>query len=45
MQIDHVLIGGGTRPNSARVLDLPGSDHRAVLARITLPFARAGGSS
>jgi endonuclease/exonuclease/phosphatase (EEP) superfamily protein YafD len=45
MQIDHVLIGGGIRPNSARVLDLPGSDHRAVLARITLPFARAGGSS
>jgi endonuclease/exonuclease/phosphatase (EEP) superfamily protein YafD len=42
-QIDHVLVGGGITPNSARVLDLPGSDHRAVLARVTLPVEPAPG--
>jgi endonuclease/exonuclease/phosphatase family metal-dependent hydrolase len=43
VQIDHVLVGGGITPNSARVLDLPGSDHRAVLARVTLPVEPAPG--
>lgn len=33
-RIDHVLAGGGIAVRSARVLDLPGSDHRAVLARL-----------
>jgi endonuclease/exonuclease/phosphatase (EEP) superfamily protein YafD len=45
VQIDHVLVGGGITPSSARVLDLPGSDHRAVLARIALPDPRAPGGS
>lgn len=34
-QIDHVLAGGGPRPVSLQILDLPGSDHRALLARLT----------
>ncbi|GAA4779317.1 hypothetical protein GCM10023200_10540 [Actinomycetospora chlora] len=33
-RIDHVLGGGGLAVRSTRVLDLPGSDHRAVLARL-----------
>jgi len=37
VQIDHVFISGGLRPASAEVLDLPGSDHRALLTRIVLP--------
>ena len=45
VQIDHVLVGGGITPSSARVLDLPGSDHRAVLARVTLPDEPAPGTS
>ena len=41
-QIDHVLTrtapdGSGPRPRSLDVLDLPGSDHRALLVRLTLP--------
>jgi endonuclease/exonuclease/phosphatase (EEP) superfamily protein YafD len=36
-QIDHVLVGGGVTPGGAQVLDLPGSDHRAILVRVTLP--------
>ncbi|GLZ47699.1 hypothetical protein Acsp06_38840 [Actinomycetospora sp. NBRC 106375] len=31
-RIDHVLAGGGIAVHRTRVLDLPGSDHRAVLA-------------
>jgi endonuclease/exonuclease/phosphatase (EEP) superfamily protein YafD len=45
VQIDHVLVGGGITPSSARVLDLPGSDHRAVLASVTLPDEPAPGTS
>jgi endonuclease/exonuclease/phosphatase (EEP) superfamily protein YafD len=47
VQIDHVLVGGGIAPGDARVLDLPGSDHRAILVRVTLPGAatRAPGAS
>ncbi|MEJ2865708.1 endonuclease/exonuclease/phosphatase family protein [Actinomycetospora flava] len=33
-RIDHVLAGGGIAVRSTRVLDLPGSDHRAVLATL-----------
>jgi endonuclease/exonuclease/phosphatase (EEP) superfamily protein YafD len=36
-QIDHVLGGGGAVPTSLRVLDLPGSDHRALLATVSVP--------
>jgi endonuclease/exonuclease/phosphatase (EEP) superfamily protein YafD len=31
VQIDHVFTAGGLRPKSLRVLDIPGSDHRALL--------------
>ncbi|WP_133827457.1 endonuclease/exonuclease/phosphatase family protein [Actinomycetospora succinea] len=33
-RIDHVLAGGGIAVRSTRVIDLPGSDHRAVLAHL-----------
>jgi len=33
-RIDHVLAGGGIAVRATRVLDLPGSDHRAVLAHL-----------
>jgi endonuclease/exonuclease/phosphatase (EEP) superfamily protein YafD len=33
-QIDHVLTGGGPQPVALQILDLPGSDHRALLARL-----------
>jgi endonuclease/exonuclease/phosphatase (EEP) superfamily protein YafD len=33
-RIDHVLAGGGIAVQATRVLDLPGSDHRAVLAHL-----------
>lgn len=36
-QIDHVLVRGGVAPESVSVRDIPGSDHRAVLARLLLP--------
>jgi endonuclease/exonuclease/phosphatase (EEP) superfamily protein YafD len=36
VQIDHVLVGGGVRPAAAQISDLPGSDHRALLARVVL---------
>jgi endonuclease/exonuclease/phosphatase (EEP) superfamily protein YafD len=36
VQIDHVLAGGGPQPTALRILDLPGSDHRALLARVRL---------
>ena len=36
VQIDHVLTGGGPRALGMTVLDLPSSDHRAVLARVQL---------
>lgn len=35
-QIDHVLTGGGPAPVGLRILDLPGSDHRALLARVRM---------
>lgn len=36
-QIDHVLARGGPVARDVRVLDLPGSDHRALLVRMALP--------
>jgi len=38
-QIDHVLTVGGPAPRSVEILDLPGSDHRALLTRLVLPGA------
>lgn len=37
LQLDHVLVSRGTGARSARVVDLPGSDHRAVVARVVVP--------
>ena len=37
IQIDHVLVGGGLGVADAEVLDVPGTDHRAVLARLVAP--------
>jgi endonuclease/exonuclease/phosphatase (EEP) superfamily protein YafD len=37
VQIDHVLTTGGVGVQDAEVLDVPGTDHRAVLARLSLP--------
>ena len=37
VQIDHVFTSGGPVAASVQVLDLPGSDHRALLTRIVLP--------
>jgi endonuclease/exonuclease/phosphatase (EEP) superfamily protein YafD len=36
-QIDHVLVTGGIVPETFSVVDVPGSDHRAVLSRLRLP--------
>jgi endonuclease/exonuclease/phosphatase (EEP) superfamily protein YafD len=37
IQIDHVLVPEDAVTTRFEVLDLPGSDHRAVLARVRLP--------
>ncbi|OZM80245.1 endonuclease/exonuclease/phosphatase family protein [Pseudonocardia sp. MH-G8] len=39
IQIDHVLVPAGAVTTRFDVLDLAGSDHRAVLARVRLPAA------
>jgi endonuclease/exonuclease/phosphatase (EEP) superfamily protein YafD len=40
VQIDHILISGALRASTLRILDIPNSDHRALLARImVLPTA------
>jgi endonuclease/exonuclease/phosphatase (EEP) superfamily protein YafD len=39
IHIDHVLVPAGTRVTDCAVIDLPGSDHRGVLARFQLPAA------
>jgi len=36
VQIDHVLGTSGLLPRDVQVLDLPGSDHRALRARMTV---------
>lgn len=35
-QIDHVLMTGGPQAREVTVIDVPGSDHRALLTRLTL---------
>jgi endonuclease/exonuclease/phosphatase (EEP) superfamily protein YafD len=35
-QIDHVLLSAGFSARTARFLDLPGTDHRALLVDVTL---------
>lgn len=37
VQIDHVFTTGGLRPASLQILDMPGSDHRALLTRVVMP--------
>jgi endonuclease/exonuclease/phosphatase (EEP) superfamily protein YafD len=37
IQIDHILVPSGTTTSRFEVLDVSGSDHRAVLARVRLP--------
>ncbi len=39
IQIDHVLVPDGTVTSRFDVLDLPGTDHRAVLTTVHLPPA------
>ncbi|MFC9266489.1 endonuclease/exonuclease/phosphatase family protein [Streptomyces zhihengii] len=39
-QIDHVLVGEAFSVRSARFLDLPGTDHRALLVSLELHAAR-----
>ncbi|HYH32768.1 MAG TPA: endonuclease/exonuclease/phosphatase family protein [Pseudonocardia sp.] len=39
IQIDHVLVPADAATTRFEVLDLAGSDHRAVLARVRLPAA------
>lgn len=36
-QIDHVLVTDGIATQSFDVIDIPGSDHRAVLTRLVVP--------
>ena len=37
LTIDHVLVGGGIRVRAVHVHEIPGSDHRAVVAELVLP--------
>lgn len=37
IEIDHILTDGGLIPQSMHALRIPGSDHRALVARLTLP--------
>ncbi|GAA4705504.1 hypothetical protein GCM10023215_51840 [Pseudonocardia yuanmonensis] len=39
IRIDHVLVPRGARTTRYEVVDLPGSDHRAVLVALQLPGA------
>jgi endonuclease/exonuclease/phosphatase family metal-dependent hydrolase len=41
--IDHVLADERVRVASARIVSIPGSDHRGVLAELVLPEADRGG--
>jgi endonuclease/exonuclease/phosphatase (EEP) superfamily protein YafD len=34
IQIDHVFTAGGIQPANVQVLDIPGSDHRALLTQV-----------
>jgi endonuclease/exonuclease/phosphatase family metal-dependent hydrolase len=42
LRIDHVLVCG-VAVTAVRVVDLPGSDHSAVVADVTLPDGAGGG--
>jgi endonuclease/exonuclease/phosphatase family metal-dependent hydrolase len=42
LRIDHVLVCGVT-VSAVRVVDLPGSDHSALVADLTLPDGAGGG--
>ncbi|MDT7580778.1 MAG: hypothetical protein QOK35_2042 [Pseudonocardiales bacterium] len=44
IQIDHVLVPDEAETLAFAVHDLPGTDHRAVVARLRLPVAQAGPS-
>nr|WP_232339256.1 MULTISPECIES: endonuclease/exonuclease/phosphatase family protein [Bifidobacterium] len=37
IEIDHILTDGDLVPQSMHALRIPGSDHRALVARLTLP--------
>jgi endonuclease/exonuclease/phosphatase (EEP) superfamily protein YafD len=43
VEIDHVLADRRVRVASARIVTIPGSDHRGVLAELVLPDADRGG--
>ena len=43
IQIDHVLVPRGTVTVRFAVCDVPGTDHRGVLARVRLPALRPDG--
>ncbi|MGH3783192.1 MAG: endonuclease/exonuclease/phosphatase family protein [Pseudonocardiaceae bacterium] len=36
--IDHILATDGIHARDVEVLDIPGSDHRAIFARLRLPI-------
>ncbi|GAA4863785.1 endonuclease/exonuclease/phosphatase family protein [Actinomycetospora straminea] len=36
VQIDHVLVSGGPTAREVDIVDVPGSDHRGILARVGL---------
>lgn len=36
--IDHVLVGAGAGASSTRVVEVAGTDHRAVVARVIVPL-------
>lgn len=36
-QIDHVMVAGGVEPHRVSFIELDGTDHRAVLARLSIP--------
>jgi endonuclease/exonuclease/phosphatase (EEP) superfamily protein YafD len=42
IRIDHVLVPAGTTVVDVSVHDVPGSDHRAVVARLVLPEVAQG---
>jgi endonuclease/exonuclease/phosphatase (EEP) superfamily protein YafD len=37
IQIDHVFVPSGSTTSRFEVMDVAGSDHRAVLAQVRLP--------
>ena len=40
LRIDHVFVSDHWRVNACRVATLPGSDHRAIIADLSLPTSR-----